>query len=49
VLAPEEYVEQMSNLYQKAKESPFEDVKQQIESNTGKKIEDLFSCNLAIS
>jgi len=42
VLAPEEYVDQLSSLWQSAKASSFEDVKAQIEEATGKKMEDLF-------
>ena len=43
ILVPEEYIATMQQLYQKAPESSFEDVKLMIESSTGKKIEDMFS------
>jgi len=41
-LIPQEYITKMSNFFQKAKESSFEDVKQQIEENSKQKMEELF-------
>jgi len=43
-LAPEEYIDQLSSLWQSAKASSYADVKAQIEEATGKKMEDLFQC-----
>jgi predicted unusual protein kinase regulating ubiquinone biosynthesis (AarF/ABC1/UbiB family) len=42
VLAPEEYVHELSNLYQNAKTTSQEDVKIQVEESLGAKIEDVF-------
>ncbi len=44
MLAPEEYVDQLSNLWQDAKPSPYENVKLQIEDTLGQKMDDIFSC-----
>jgi aarF domain-containing kinase len=43
VLAPEEYVAELSNLYQNAKTSSQEDVRAQVEESLGAKLEDVFS------
>jgi len=41
-LIPQQYITKMQRFFQKAKESPFEDVRAQIEEASGKKLEDMF-------
>jgi len=45
-MIPVEYINKMSIFYQKARESTFEDVKQQIEETSGQKLEDMFDGNI---